>query len=72
MGRVYKVQNMQLIDDNIIHEAISEEDEATVDLHFVVVEEDLSGVVEVVMMAVMKVVTIQILVHHSITMVHHQ
>jgi hypothetical protein len=41
MEVVYKVQNMQLIEDNIIHEAVSEEDEAEVDLHSVA-EEHLS------------------------------
>jgi hypothetical protein len=47
MGIVYKVQNMQLIEDNIIHQAVSEEeeeeDEAEDDLHSVL-EEDFSVV----------------------------
>jgi hypothetical protein len=42
MEVVYKVQNMQLIEDNMIHEMVVVfEDEAAVDLHSVV-EEDLS------------------------------
>jgi hypothetical protein len=41
---VYKVQNMQLTEDNIIHQVVFEEDEAEVDLHSVA-EEDLSVVV---------------------------
>jgi hypothetical protein len=41
MEVVYKVQNMQLIEDNMIHEVVSQEDEAEVDLHSVV-EDDLS------------------------------
>jgi hypothetical protein len=44
MEVVYKVQNMQLIEDNIIHEEAVSEDEAMVDLHSVA-EEDHSVVV---------------------------
>jgi hypothetical protein len=46
MEVVYKVQNMQLIEDNIVHkEAASQEDEAeAVVVHSVVVEEVLSVV----------------------------
>jgi hypothetical protein len=41
MAVVYKVQNMQLIADNIIPR-VSEEDEVTVDHHSVVAVADLS------------------------------
>jgi hypothetical protein len=63
MEVVYKVQNMQLIEDNIIHQVVFEEDEAEVDLHSVV-EEDLSVVVQVDMT--------KVLVNRMTTLVHHK
>jgi len=63
MEVVYKVQNMQLIVDNMIHEAVLEEEvEVEDDLHSVV-EEDLS---------VVQVVLIQVTVNHLTTLVHHK
>jgi hypothetical protein len=67
MATVYKVQNMPLIADNIIHVAHFEEDEAMVDHHFAVVV-DLSEVEEVLLM----VAIIKILANHSKVTVHHR
>jgi hypothetical protein len=68
METVYKVQNMPLIADNIIHVAVSEEVVVSVDHHSVAVV-DLSVEVEEV---VLMVVIIKVLANHSIIMVHHQ
>jgi len=64
MEVVYKVQNMQQIEDNMIHEVDFEEDEAEIDLHSVVLE-DLSVAVSIK-------VSIKVSTNHTTTMVHNK